>query len=86
VYRFWWTNLKERDYLEDLDVDERIILKWVLKKWYEGHGLDQCGLGMRHLVDFCECGNESSGYTKLREFLNQLRTCSLLRKDYVPWS
>ena len=25
----WWRNLKKRDTLEDLRVDERIILKWV---------------------------------------------------------
>jgi hypothetical protein len=25
---FWQKNLNERDHLEDLEVDERIILKW----------------------------------------------------------
>jgi hypothetical protein len=25
--RFWWGYLRERDHLEDLEVDERIILK-----------------------------------------------------------
>jgi hypothetical protein len=30
---FWWANLKERDHLEHLNVDESIILKWVFKKW-----------------------------------------------------
>jgi len=25
---FWWENLRERDHLEDLDVHERVILKW----------------------------------------------------------
>jgi hypothetical protein len=30
---FWWVNLKERDHLENLGIDERIILKWVLKEW-----------------------------------------------------
>jgi len=26
-------NLKERDHLGDLDVDSKIILKWMLKEW-----------------------------------------------------
>ena len=30
---FWWGNLREGDYLRDLDVDGRIILKWILRKW-----------------------------------------------------
>jgi hypothetical protein len=29
---FWWTDMKERDYLEDTKVVERIILKWILNK------------------------------------------------------
>jgi hypothetical protein len=28
----WWGDLTERDHLEDLGVDERIILKWIFKK------------------------------------------------------
>jgi hypothetical protein len=28
----WFGNLNLRDHLEDLGVDERIILKWILKK------------------------------------------------------
>jgi hypothetical protein len=31
---FWWENRKERDHYEDLDVGERIILKWILMEWH----------------------------------------------------
>jgi len=31
--RFWWGNLRERDYLEALGVDGRIILRWISRKW-----------------------------------------------------
>jgi hypothetical protein len=30
---FWWRNLRERDHLENLVVDGRIIIKWVFGKW-----------------------------------------------------
>jgi len=29
--RFWQGNFKERDNLEDLGIDRRVILKWILK-------------------------------------------------------
>jgi len=29
---FWWGNLRERDYLEDPDLDRGIILKWIFRK------------------------------------------------------
>jgi len=38
-------KLEEKSYLEDLGINGRIILKWVLKKWDEDHGLNQCGSG-----------------------------------------
>ena len=30
---FWWGNLSERDHWEDPDVDGRIILIWIFRKW-----------------------------------------------------
>jgi hypothetical protein len=32
--RFWWGDLRERDHLEDLGVDVRIILKLIFTKWH----------------------------------------------------
>jgi len=29
---FWWGNLRERDYLEDIGIARRIILEWILEK------------------------------------------------------
>jgi hypothetical protein len=33
---FWRRNLKERDNLEDPDVDWGIILKWIFRMWDRG--------------------------------------------------
>jgi hypothetical protein len=30
---FWWGNLRERDQWGDPDVDGRIILRWIFRKW-----------------------------------------------------
>jgi hypothetical protein len=37
---FWWGDPREGDHLGDPAIDERIILKWIFKKWDGGHGLD----------------------------------------------
>ena len=42
---FWWGNLRERDHLEDPDVDGRIILRWIFRKWYVG-GMDWIELAL----------------------------------------
>jgi hypothetical protein len=32
----WWEDLGKRDHFEELGVDGRIILKWIIKKWDGG--------------------------------------------------
>ena len=36
---FWWGNLKERNHLEGPDIDGRIILRWIFRKW-DVRGMD----------------------------------------------
>jgi hypothetical protein len=43
---FWWGNLRERDRWGDPDVDGRIILGWIFRKWYAGLWI---GLGYRRI-------------------------------------
>jgi hypothetical protein len=38
---FWWENLRKRDHLEDQDVDGRVVVKYIFKKWDGGiDGID----------------------------------------------
>jgi hypothetical protein len=30
---FWWGSLRDRDHWGDPDVDRRIILRWIFRKW-----------------------------------------------------
>jgi len=33
---FWWGNLRGSDHLGDPGIDERIILRWIFRKWDVG--------------------------------------------------
>jgi len=37
---FWLGNVQKRDGLEDLGIERKTILKWILKNEDGGHGLD----------------------------------------------
>jgi hypothetical protein len=55
---FWCGNRKERDHLEDLGIDGRIILIYILRKW-EG--------------DVCELDLSDSGTGQWQAVLNTFR-------------
>jgi hypothetical protein len=40
IQGFGKETLRNRGHLEDPGVDGRIILRWVFRRWNEGHGLD----------------------------------------------
>ena len=49
-------------------------------------GLDWAGPEQGKKADACECCNEPSGSIKCEEFLDQLQTSQLLKKNSSPWS
>jgi len=61
--------LRERDHWGDLDVDGRIILRWIFGKW-EGWRLDEVGSGQGQMAGTCKYGDEPSGSIKCGEFLD----------------
>ena len=67
---FWWGNLRERDHWGDPDVDGRIILRWIFRKWEGLWGLDGVGSGWGQVAGTCEYGDEPSGSVKCGEFLD----------------
>jgi hypothetical protein len=40
---FWWGDLREGDHFEDACIGAWMILRWIFRKKYVGHGLDQSG-------------------------------------------
>jgi len=62
---FWWGGLRESDDLEGLDIDGRIILKFVFREW-DGRAWSRL-IWLR--VGTGECGNKLAGCIRCREFL-----------------
>ena len=82
---FWWGGLREGDHLGDPDVDGRIILRWIFRKWDVGVWIGSSWLrivmGGTHL-----CVNEPSDSIKCEEFIDSLKTGYLLKNNSAPCS
>jgi hypothetical protein len=56
AYRIWWGDLRERDHLDDPDVDGR-VLKWIFKNMVGRHGLNCSGPVEGQVAGACEYCN-----------------------------
>jgi hypothetical protein len=70
IYKILVKNLEGRDLSEDLSVDGRIILEWILEKQGGRRLLDSTGSGQGPVIDSCEHGNGPSVSIKGWEFLD----------------
>jgi hypothetical protein len=67
---FWWGKLRERDHLEDPDVDWRIILSWICRKCDVGTWTGSSWLRIGTGGGTCKLGKEPSGSIKCGEYLD----------------
>jgi len=78
---FWWGKLRERDDLEDPDVDERIILRWSFRKWDGAMDWIHVAQDRDRWRALVNAVNEPGFSIKCWEILVYLRTSWLLKKD-----
>jgi hypothetical protein len=58
----------------DPDVDGRIILRWIFRKWEGIVGTGWSGFRIGQLAGTCECDNELSGSINAGNFLTSCKT------------
>ena len=71
---FWWGNLRESDHWVDPDVDGRIILRWIFRKWEGVMGTGWRWLRMGQMAGTCEYDEEPSGSKNEGDFLTSCKT------------
>jgi hypothetical protein len=62
-------NLKERDHLEDLGMDGRIILRMIFRKW-DRVWIELIWFRKGQVAGTCKRGNETLGCIKCGDFLD----------------
>jgi len=65
--------------LEELGMDGKIILQWILRKWCEGMNW----INMAQDTD--QDGFIQNSAMKCGEFFDKLSDCQLPKKDCAPW-
>jgi hypothetical protein len=74
VSGFCWGILREGDHWGDPDVDGRIILRWIFRKWEWVVGTGWSGLRIGTGGGNFEYGNELSGSVNAGNFLTSCKT------------
>jgi hypothetical protein len=77
---------KVREHNDDLGIDMRIILKWILSRYGRMAWTGLNWLGYRPVAGSCEEGNESSASITEGKFLEKLSDYLLLKKNTALWS
>jgi hypothetical protein len=67
---FWYGDLAERDNVENLEVDGRIILKLIFKKWGGNAWTGLVWLRIETVAEGCECENKPCGSINCEEFVD----------------
>jgi hypothetical protein len=63
---FWWGSHKERNHLENLGVDDKIILKWIFKK----SDVEMYSICPRRKTGSCKCYNERPDSIECGEYVD----------------
>jgi len=64
-------KVKERVDLEDLGIDRRILLEWILKMWNGRTWTNLILYDQRQVLGCCVCGNGIAGFIQCGSFPEQ---------------
>jgi hypothetical protein len=68
--KFWMKNLKGRDYSKDVYIDDRIILKWILRNRLRICTFDLIASEQKPLAGFSEHRNKPPTSINCRQFFD----------------